>query len=181
MGLDRKRVRYDDLTQAQFSTGLLNIISDEVNAVYKINMLKLVASLHQDMVDYGYLPVKGALAVCLTAIEDNRATWADYDYLFSLKKQYLVTSDSKSAVHAPAINSHSSTKHSYSNSSANSSQTTRVCRNYNQGRCSQSHGHVQSGVSYSHYCSFCVKQGALFPHSESTCRKRTGSNATERS
>ena len=161
MGPERKRVTYDQLTQAQLSTGLLNIIDAEQNQTAKSNMIKLAAALHQDMVDHSYIPAHGALAVCLSAIEEGRVTWENYDTLLALKNQYLLTTDSRTII--------SNTERP--NQTSDNSQV-RLCKNFNKGNCTFHHGHTQAGVSYNHYCQFCVKQGALFSHSESVCRKR---------
>ena len=177
VGPNRVRVRYDELTQAQFSTGLLNIIESENDECTRKNMTKLVASMHQDICDYSYIPVRGALAVCLSAIEDGRASWKDYDTLFNLKKQYLLTSESRSSNYVNSSSSRSprGNNQSTGHSSQNQNQV-RLCRNFNNGKCAQSHGHTHSGISYSHYCAFCIKQGSFFPHSEQNCKKRAKMN-----
>ena len=172
VGPNRQRVKYDELSQAQFTTGLLKIIEEEKNIGIQVNMIKLCAHIHQSIVDYSFLPVRGAYAVCLSAIEDGRVTWDEYEKLLELHKQYLTKTDTR----IPS----SSVAHSSNNpSNLSDGVQTRLCRNYNQGRCTLSHGHIHSGVAYSHLCSFCMKQGNLFPHTEQACKKRANTNRND--
>lgn len=166
VGPDRKRVRYDDLTQAQFSTGLFKMVDVETNENTKVNMLKFFASLHQDIVDHGFIPVRGALAVCLSAIEDGRVAWHQYDTLLSLLEQYLLKAESRTTVSNSGNSMHSN----------QSNVQTRICRNFNAGRCTANTGHLQGGVAYTHYCSYCIRQGMMFAHPESQCKKRAYNN-----
>ena len=103
---------------------------------------------------------------------DGRATWSNSDMLHSLKKQYLLTTEVRNSASNHSNHSNSNSSKNQVHSSTNSSQS-RLCKNFNMGKCSQSHGHIHSGVTYTYFCSFCAKQGALFTHAENNCKKRT--------
>ena len=159
VGPDRKRVAYDELTQGQFSAGLFGIIEQEQDINVKQNMIKFCAGLHQNMVDFGFIPVRGALAVCLSAIEDGRASWSHYETLESLQRQYLLKVDTQTMVQNTVGSELPQVK-------------TQICQSFNSGKCSSPHGHLYGGIVFSHYCSYCITQGMMFTHSESQCRKR---------
>ena len=140
VGPTRVRIKFDDLTYPQLASGLLKIIENEPSERVRYNMTMFASSIFQDIVDYSYIPVRGALAVCLNAIEEGRASWLDFDRLLSMKKQYLLTSDSLAASQAPKstfsnfnFKQSSSTNQNHVKQSSSSNQNqVRLCRNFNQ-------------------------------------------------
>lgn len=54
LGPDRKRVKNDELSQSQWTVGLTAIAAEEKNPIIRGNMLTYLASLLQDVGDYGF-------------------------------------------------------------------------------------------------------------------------------
>ena len=71
IGPDRKRVRYDELSQAQWTAGLTAIAAEESNVAVQKNMLAYLATLLQDVCDYGFSAGRGAHALVLCFIEEG--------------------------------------------------------------------------------------------------------------
>ena len=54
IGPDRKRVRYDELSQGQWTAGLTAIAAEEPNVAVQKNMLTYLVSLLQDLCNYSF-------------------------------------------------------------------------------------------------------------------------------
>ena len=74
---DRKRVRYDELSQGQWTAGLTAIAAEEPNVAVQKNILKYLASLLQEVCDYSFPVGRGAHALVLSFIEEGRLNWLD--------------------------------------------------------------------------------------------------------
>ena len=65
IGPSRIQVRYDELTQAQWTAGINAIATEENNPVVQRNMFSYLASILQDVCDFGFKSCLGAHALIL--------------------------------------------------------------------------------------------------------------------
>ena len=72
IGADRRRVRYEELTQSQWTAGLTTMAAHETNPQIQRNMFTFIASLLQDVCDVGFAVGRGALALILVMMEESR-------------------------------------------------------------------------------------------------------------
>lgn len=77
IGPDRRRVRYDELTQSQWTARLTTLTAGEKIPVVQRNMLTCLAFLLQDVCDYGFNPSKGSHTLVLSQLEDHILTLED--------------------------------------------------------------------------------------------------------
>ena len=170
IGPDWRRVKYDDLTQSQWTAGLTAIAAEEPNPVIQRNMLQYLAALHQDVVDFSFNVALGSHAIILTYLEEGRVTWDDLPLIQALRESYSYRSQA-SASSKPNNGQPSKTRLEPSK--------RRICRNYNSGTCTRESSHVNNGTYYDHHCSFCIIKGYKFSHPETTCNKKpAGSGVT---
>lgn len=71
-------VRYDDLTQFQWTSGLTAIAAEETNPEVQRNVFKYLAYLHQDVCDYGLQSAMGSHAIMLSYLEEGRSNGTTY-------------------------------------------------------------------------------------------------------
>ena len=89
IGLERKRVRYDDLTQSQWVAGLTKILGNEKDPSVCSNMSEYLGNLFQDVVDMGFTAAKGCHAVILSQMEEGNLTWAELPKIDSIRRNYV--------------------------------------------------------------------------------------------
>ena len=74
IGIDRRKVKYDQSTQAQWLSGLLNILAMERDPLCRKTMLNHITRLSQDVVDCDFRVAEGAHAAVLVAIKEGRVS-----------------------------------------------------------------------------------------------------------
>ena len=84
-GTSKSRVAYDNLSMAQWVVGFCAIIKDESNVQTKNNMLSYVADLMEDCHDLGWQSAKGAHAVVLCHMEENKVNCDETNKLDCLR------------------------------------------------------------------------------------------------
>ena len=164
IGPERKRVRYDELDHPQWVSGIITIASEEQNTQVQSNMFKYLASLNQDVVDFGFQASKGAHSLILSHIEEGKATWDDLPMIQALRESYTYRSQSVAPHATKPVRIQAQTKMG--------SDRVRICRNYNTGACLRGASHVSNGIQYNHFCNFCHRSGAKSPHTEMECKKK---------
>ena len=197
VGPTRARVAYDSLNQAQFTAGMLEIVNAESHPQIKSNMITYLAQIHKDIADFSYSTMLAINAVVLTAVEEGRADWTDLDGINTMRKQYLMNSLSSTASVSHNRSSNSNTKGSFSGSSSSNSSNNFTsggnsnsnvnsrrnkmnrhrlpCSKFNLGVCNLQSDHTDGDKPVSHICAYCFIHGFQFPHSESSCRRKTRS------
>ena len=83
IGPGRIRVIYDELTQSQWTAGITAIAAEENIPAVQRNMFTYLASILQDVCDFGFKSCLGAHALILSNLEDQTLTW---EYLPSIQK-----------------------------------------------------------------------------------------------
>ena len=107
IGPDRKRVRYGELSQGQWTVGLTAIAAKEPNVSVQKNMLANLASLLQDVCDYWFPAGRGTHALVCSFIEEGRLNWLDLSAVEKVWESYsyrahAVGSSDSVAVHTTA-------------------------------------------------------------------------------
>ena len=160
-GTSKSRVSYDNLSMAQWIAGFCTIIKEESNVQTKNNMLSYVSDLMEDCHDFGWQSAKGAHAVVLCHMEENKVNWEDTNKLDRLRR-----------VHAQR-----SQNHSLSVGKKFKSKDKGVpCRFYQKGTCGQKTEHENGGQLYLHVCEYCFVKGKSHPHSGKDCRQKIPKN-----
>ena len=88
IGPDRERVRYDELSQEQWTAGLTAISAEEPNAAVQKNMLAYLAALLQDVCYYSFPAGRGAHALVLSYMEEGRLNWLDLSAIQKVCESY---------------------------------------------------------------------------------------------
>ena len=90
IGIDRRKCKYDQLNQAQWQAGLMNILAMERDPLCRKTMLNHITRLSQDVVDCGFRVAKGAHAAVLIALEEGRVSWMEPEAIEGIRtRQYL--------------------------------------------------------------------------------------------
>ena len=104
IGIDRRKVKYDQSTQAQWQAGLLNILAMERDPLCRKTMLNHITRLSQDVVDCGFRVAKGAHAAVLVALEEGRVSWMEPEAIAirrdSVSRVYFEDQGSRVAHHS---------------------------------------------------------------------------------
>ena len=171
IGIDRRKVTYDNLTHPQWQAGLMNILAMEGNPLCKKTMLNHITRLSQDVVDCGFRAARGAHAAVLVALEEGRVSWLEPEAIEGIRR------DSISRVYFEAeVPTRSSFAPRTSTTAPSKPQggtkTHSVCKLYNKGTCSSQGDHTVGNVLYKHICSFCKNNGKSYPHTELACQKK---------
>ena len=171
IGPDRRRVRYDELTQEQWTAGLTAFAAEEPNVTVQMNMLSYLASLLQDVCDYSFPAGRRAHTLVLSFIEGGRLNWLDVSAIQRVCESYsyrahAARSHASVAVHPIAYVRHTS---SATGKTDRGTARSRPCRNYNSGSCRQESCHLTNGFLYEPFCSFCATKGFKHKHSEQNC------------
>ena len=95
-GTSKSRVSYDNLSMAQWIAGFCTIIKEESNVQTKNNMLSYVTDLMEDCHDFGWQSAKGAHAVVLCHMEENKVTWEETNKLDRLRRVHAQRSQNPS-------------------------------------------------------------------------------------
>ena len=168
VGADRQRVRYEDLTQSQWTAGLATMAAQEPNLIIQRNMFVFISSLLQDVCDVGFIIGRGALSLILIMMEESRLSWLELAAVQEVREKYCYRSVVAPTSVQSAHNNSFVTQHSKSKAVRGAQR--RVCKNFNSGNCSHASSHVTGGFQYEHFCSHCSIKGSSFPHPENRCR-----------
>jgi len=162
VGLERNKCKYDDLDLAQWCAGFSAIITLKMHAGQHSlveNMLNYFADCMQEVVDMGFLPVRGAHAVVLSHIETGRLSWEEKGAPAALRRMYV--SRTPAAVLSPG---------DHVKVVASISKTP--CIPYNKGTCTKGAEHTSKNGKVSHICMYCQAEGKLHRHPEIKCRSK---------
>ena len=155
------KLKYDDLSHAEFSLGLLHMVNSELTQNIKDNKMSFITQLHEDIVDIGFPPVHEYTGIILSKIEENILSWNDYRAIDRLREKLIFRHISNAAITKNNTQKHSNVK------------PLVVCSTYNLGSCSHQYDHFDlNGVAVKHICSFCHSLGHTRPHSETQCRSK---------
>ena len=77
IGADKRRLRYEELTQSHWTAGLTTMAAQEPYIVIQRNMFTFISSLLQDVCDVGFAVGRDALALILVMMEESRLSWLD--------------------------------------------------------------------------------------------------------
>ena len=169
IGADRKRVKYEDLTQSQWTAGLTTMAAQETNPQIQRNMFLFIASLLQDICDVGFAVGRGALALILVMMEESRLSWLDLAAVQEVRDKYCYRSVVAPNSSQPVLStSFPSTRNSKPKAVGGAQR--RSCRNFNSGSCTHAASHVTGNFLYEHFCSHCALKGSKLPHPENRCR-----------
>ena len=172
IGADRKRVKYEELTQSQWTAGLTTMAAQETNPQIQKNMFLFIASLLQDVCDVGFTVGKGALALILVMMEESRLSWLDLPAIQEVRDKYCYRSVvASNPAHSELSTSFPSTRNAKPKTAGGAQR--RICKNFNSGSCTHAASHVSGKFLYEHFCSQCAAKGSKFPHTESRCRNKT--------
>ena len=180
IGVDRRLVTYDQLTQAQWQAGLMNILAMERDPLCRKTMLNHITRLTQDVADCGFRVTRGAHAAVLVALEEGRVSWMEPEAIEAIRR------DSVSRVYFEAEGPGRSPPAPVASFVAKpkpqgTQKTHSVCKHYNNNTCKSQHegDHVSGNVLYLHVCSYCRTNGKSYPHTELACGKKQH-NASKR-
>ena len=117
-------------------------------------MLAYLASLLQDICDYGFPAGRSAHALMCSFMEEGRLNWLD---LYAVQKV------------CGRLDQHSS---SATGNVDRGTARRRLCKNYNSGNCRQESSHLNNCFLYEHFSTFCATKGSKFNQSEQNCRNK---------
>lgn len=172
IGPDRLRVKYDELSQSEWTAGLTAIAAEEPNVTIQMNMLAYLSALLKDVCDFSFKAGRGAHALVCTLLEEGRLNWLDLSAIQKVRENYTYRALATGSPVVEKVHSAPSARQS-SSSNAKANRGTarrRVCRNFNNGNCSHDTGHLNNGFVYDHFCTFCATKGLKRGHPEQACR-----------
>jgi len=153
IGAERRRVKYDDLTLAQWMLGFTSIITQEENPLHRANMCTYLSNISQDIVDIGFHPCKGSHAVLLCSMEEGRVNWGQPEVIDNMRRTYI----QRCAI----------------TTATKSNKSSVPCAKYQTSECNYTVEHTYNNVLQKHVCAFCFSNGGrLFQHRESQCMKK---------
>ena len=158
IGIDRKKVKYNQLTQGQWQSGLMKILAQERDPLLAKHMLDHITKITKDAVDCGFRLAKGAHAAVLCALEEGRVTWAEPDAIDGIRRDSVSRIFIEAEVYSrPTPFQQSAT--GGAKPKAQGSKKVSVCKIYNRGTCSHDSDHTNGNVVYKHVCSYCRSNG----------------------
>ena len=172
VGPHLKHVKYDDLSQSQFSAGMMSMVLNESNNEIKQAILKYVTDLHHDMIDIGFPTTLAINSTVLSQLEEGKLTWLDCNQIDNIKKKFILNA----ALRASHLPTNSETSFNRTRvPSANNISSINPCSNYNLGKCASQWTHRDNnGVTLKHICSFCFSRGnSNTNHPEIQCRQKS--------
>ena len=152
-GTTKSRTTYDSLTMSQWVSGFSHIIREETDPQTKNFMLDYLSDIMDDSQDFGWPSAKGAHAVLLCQMEQDKIQWHETSKIDRVRR-----------AHAQKIsqNPHQNQKRS---------NKPMPCKYYQKGTCGQSNDHEHNGQMYLHACSTCYSSGKTYPHPSRECRR----------
>ena len=158
-----KQPTYDDLSALQWMQGFIYCVLDENNPKIRTNMLLHGGSVLQDAIELSFPTAKRAHGVVLQEIEKGVLDWDKMDEIERVRSrnaQRIIASSSGSK-------------------SNDTTEKVFICKLYNKGTCKyeKQSQHVEKGVTYQHYCSYCyLASGKKFEHSKMKCHRLRNDN-----
>ena len=153
-----KQPTYDDLSALQWMQGFVYCVLEENNPKIRTNMLLHSGSVLQDAIELSFPTAKRAHGVVLQEIEKGVLNWdklEDIERVRGRNAQRILASSS-------VINSNDVTDKVF------------IFKLHNKGTCKheKQSQHVEKGVIYQHYCSYCyLASGKKFEHSKMKCHR----------
>ena len=83
-----RSLRYEELTQSQWTAWLTTLAAQEQNPIIQRNMLAFISSLLQDVCDVGLVVCRSALALILVMMEESRLTWLYLASFQEIREKY---------------------------------------------------------------------------------------------
>ena len=165
IGIDRNKVRYDQLNQGQWQSGLLNIVAQERDPILAKHMLAHITKLAKDAVDCGFRLAKGAHAAVLCALEEGRVTWAEPDAIEEIRRDsvsriFIEAEAFSRPVFQQSANTGAKPKVQGKNKNVS------VCKLFNRGTCTHDADHTNGNIEYLHVCAYCRANGKSVPIEE---------------
>jgi hypothetical protein len=173
-----KPVQYDDLTLPEMVAGTLRaVLASEFDP--KIAKLRLnhLVEIMCDVEDFTWPTLRNFHGVVLQDIEMGRYTWHDTEIIQNKKLKHVARAE---AVSRRPNNSSGSTNSRQAQpthnkyQSAQSVQSTLLCKPYNEGNCTSHSPHSSPDGQVTHGCAYCKKTvGSICTHAEKYCRRLT--------
>ena len=148
-----KQPTYDDPSALQWMQGFVYCVLEENNPKIRTSMLLHCGSVLQDAIELSFLTAKRTHGVVLQEIEKVVLNWdklEDNERIRGRNAQSILTSSS-------VVKPNDVTDKVF------------ICKLYNKGTCKheKQSQHVEKGVTYQHYCSYCyLSLGKKFEHSK---------------
>ena len=161
--LGRIRVRYEELTQSQWTAWITAIAAEEEKSSVPKNMLTYLAHL-QDVCDFGFKSCVGSNALVVSSLEDKMLTWEDSPSIQKVRNNY----SNRSQASAASNQIDCSVKQASFKARPQTSKR-QVCRSYNSGQCTRESSHLTNDFTYDHHCSFFINSGHTLNHLEKLC------------
>ena len=138
---------------SQWVSGFSHIIREETDPQTKNFMLDYLSDIMDDSQDFGWPSAKGAHAVLLCQMEQDKIQWHETSKIDRVRR-----------AHAKKIsqNPHQNKKRP---------NKPMPCKYYQKGTCGQSNDHEHNGQLYLHACSTCFSSGKTYPHPSRECRR----------
>ena len=115
-------------------------------------MLEYLSYLMEDSHDFGWQAAKGAHAVLLCKMEENKVNWCDTTKIDRVRR-----------VHAQRVSTEGKKK-------TMSKDKAVPCRYYQKGTCGQSSDHENNGQKYLHVCVLRFSFGKSSIHPQKECK-----------
>ena len=103
IGADRRRVKYEDLTQSKWTARLTTMAAQETNPQIQRNMFLFIASLLEDVCDMGFAVGLGVLVLIVVMMEESHLSWLDLIAVQEVRDNRSVVAPSSSPVHSVSI------------------------------------------------------------------------------
>ena len=171
IGIDRKKVRYDQLNQGQWQSGLMNILAQEKDPILAKHMLAHITKLAKDAVDCGFRLAKGAHAAVLCALEEGRVTWAEPDAIEEIRRDSVSRIFIEAEAFSRPVFQQSATTGAKPKVQGKNKNVS-VCKLFNRGTCTHDADHINGNIEYIHVCAYCRANGKSHPHPELACNKK---------
>ena len=176
VGIDCKRVVYDDLSPLQWMCGFTRSIMKNPCESARLNMLKFGSDFFQNALDLGWAVARGAYKVVLTEMEAGLVDWENLEAVQSLRRQYAQRCITKPAQNGSASGPPSGPfKSGNSKNGDNKLYRSMPCPSYQAVSCTNPSDHSHGSVHYRHICAYCwAVLNKPFPHPEAECKRKKG-------
>jgi hypothetical protein len=192
-GPDKNRVYYKDLNLEQWGYGYSCILQNQTDIRVKDNMINHMKNFFYDTMSYGFRRAKGAHAEVLSDMELGKYNWLNAEAISDTRKTHTQRPmtweewherqgenkridsrdgimDSYRSFNRDNHGGNSRRKHSSGNGKGKKTQY-RLCRNYNESKCTFEGDHVQGSIIWRHACMGCKLNG----HKINDCRNSDNS------
>jgi hypothetical protein len=186
-GPDKDRICYKDLNLEQWAYGYTCILENQTNPVVKDNMIGHLKHFFHDTISYGFKRAKGAHAEVLSEMELGKFNWQDRHAISETRKTHTQRpmtweewlerqnenrrSDNKESTTDSYKHGNreygNRQKYSSGGNRVNKKPQFRLCRNYNEAKCTFEGDHTQGSVIWRHACLGCKISG----HRITECRR----------